>query len=318
MNLSLRCRICRNEENNKVLIAKERMFGLGAEFEYIECGLCGCLQIKEYLQDPAPYYPGDYYSVNVDRSYGLIRAIKAFRNRMSYQPVGFLGVMVNRFIPENRYQSLRDLRKNKSQSILDIGCGSGEMLKSLQRWGFSNLHGVDPFIEKDVVYDGVVKICKKTTQEISGKYDFIMMHHSFEHMQNPAEVLTTLRSHLTDDGTILIRIPVGRSFAYETYKSNWVQLDAPRHLYLHTTESMQVMCSNVGLEIVNVHFDSMPFQFWGSEMYKDKIPLISNSGKNRIRYFIKYRLFNNYAAKSRKLNREQRGDQAAFYIKKRI
>jgi SAM-dependent methyltransferase len=313
----VKCRICFNDQNNPALLVREMMFGTGTSFEYFECSNCGCLQITNYPHDLGLHYPDNYYSVGSPTGTGLKNKIKAWRNRQSFKPKGILGIFVNHFIPENRFQSLRFIQADKKQKILDIGCGSGEMLQFLNSWGFTNLTGIDPFIDKDIIYNTQLRVYKKNVYEIDNQYDFIMMHHAFEHMENPEEVLKVLCSYLSEKGKLLIRIPVGKSFAYETYKKNWVQLDAPRHLYLHTAASMHILCERAGLKIESILFDSMPFQFWGSEMYKNNIPLVSKAGWiTKITNHIKYRLFHNYSSLSRKLNKQQRGDQAAFYVQK--
>ena len=46
---------------------------------------------------------------------------------------------------------------------------------------------------------------------------------------------------LNKDGVLLVRVPLSSSWAWEHYRENWVQLDAPRHLYLHSVKSMEVL-----------------------------------------------------------------------------
>lgn len=310
------CRICNNNQNNYELNVREMMFGLRVHFKYVVCGRCGCMQISEYLKDSNQYYPKDYYSIDNDSELGLIRKIKRWRNRNSIQP-GLFGFLISRFFPENRYQSIRILSKNKAQSILDVGCGHGEMIQFLNSLGFSNLTGVDPFIEKDIIFNDELRVYKKSIYEINGKYDFIMLHHSFEHMEKPLKVLQTLKSLLQDKGLLLIRIPVAKSFAFDKYRENWVQFDSPRHQYIHSIDSLRLLCEESGLKISNIIFDSMPFQFWASDMYKNDLPLMQRMKPlERVKSFLKFRLFNNYRRLCRRLNDEQRGDQAAFYIQR--
>lgn len=94
-----------------------------------------------------------------------------------------------------------------------------------------------------------------------------MFHHSFEHISDPLEALETVRSLLAPNGRCLIRVPVV-SWARNEYGANWVQIDAPRHFFLHTEKSMEILAEKVGLEITRVEYDSTEFQFWGSELSK--------------------------------------------------
>ena len=60
--INMKCKICHNDERNKVIVAKEKMFGIGEEFKYLECSNCGCLQIIEIPENMDKYYPRNYYS----------------------------------------------------------------------------------------------------------------------------------------------------------------------------------------------------------------------------------------------------------------
>jgi SAM-dependent methyltransferase len=138
--------------------------------------------------------------------------------------------------------------------------------------GFSNLVGVDPHIEGTTRYNGIV-IEKSTIAEVQGVFDLVTLHHSLEHMPDQAEVFRSIRSHLCEGGHCLIRIPLVTSALWEIYGVDWVELDAPRHLYLHSFESMKQLASEAGLRLVELTWDSTEFDFAGSEQYRRGIPL---------------------------------------------
>jgi cyclopropane fatty-acyl-phospholipid synthase-like methyltransferase len=50
--------------------------------------------------------------------------------------------------------------------ILDVGCGAGELLLRLAEETFSDLTGLDPLIEGDILYKNGVKILKKELAEL--------------------------------------------------------------------------------------------------------------------------------------------------------
>jgi hypothetical protein len=92
-------------------------------------------------------------------------------------------------------------------------------------------------------------------------------------MSDPRATLTTLRNRLRPGGAIVIRVPVADSDAAEMYGSDWVQLDAPRHLIVPTDAGMQAVADACGLTLTRTFRDSTAFQFWGSEQYRRGIPL---------------------------------------------
>ena len=123
---------------------------------------------------------------------------------------------------------------------------------------------------------------------------------------------------LNPGGVVLLRVPTVSSFAWQHYGVHWVQLDAPRHLYLNSLQSIQVLAQKTGFTLEQTVYDSNAFQFWGSEQYEQNIPLQdprsyaiapqnASFDAQRIRDF---------ATRANELNAAQQGDQAAFYLRK--
>jgi hypothetical protein len=137
-----------------------------------------------------------------------------------------------------------------------------------------------------------------------------MFHHSMEHMSDNVAVLRCAHDKLAPHGKCVVRIPVA-SWAWQHYRHNWVQLDAPRHLVIHTPDSFRRAAEQAGFRISRVTFDSGTLQFCGSELYKRDIPLKQknskalNFSKSKMREFMRA---------SVDLNRRNLGDQAAFYL----
>jgi SAM-dependent methyltransferase len=214
------------------------------------------------------------------------------------------------FLFEHPFPWIRKKEINFDSKILDVGTGSGRKLLSLQRSGFRNLTGIDPFIREDILYKDGLKVLKRDISEIDEKYDFITLHHSFEHMPDPAQVIIHISRLLNTDGCALIRIPVSDSYAWHKYGEFWVGLDAPRHFFLHSTSSIEILLEGTGLYINEIVYDSTPFQFTGSEKYLRNLPLFS---PDNIFSKSEMKKFKNEA---KKLNMNKQGDTACFYLKK--
>ena len=158
--------------------------------------------------------------------------------------------------------------------ILDVGSGAGELLIYLRTLGYRHLVGVDPYLTKDLTYPNGVVVYASEIGDVQGRFDFIMFHHSFEHISDPHTVFDALPGKLVSGGSVLIRIPVVPSEAWEEYGVDWVQLDAPRHLYLYSRKSLELLARAHGFKVTRVVFDSTAAQFWGSEQYRQDIPLL--------------------------------------------
>jgi hypothetical protein len=57
----------------------------------------------------------------------------------------------------------------------------------------------------------------------------------------------------------------------------WVQLDAPRHFFLHSANSLGLLAGKVGMAVTETVYDSDELQFVGSEQYLKGIPLRSEN-----------------------------------------
>lgn len=79
---------------------------------------------------------------------------------------------------------------------------------------------------------------KGTIHDIEGEFDLIMFHHSLEHMSEQRGVLARVRKLLATGGWCLIRLPVVPNDAWQEFRENWVQLDAPRHEIIHSVDSL--------------------------------------------------------------------------------
>ncbi len=324
--MNLTCRICENDKNNCLFKAREMMFGTREEFDYVECATCGTLQIAE-IPDLSRHYPKEYYSFSALDELWFTRKLKS---RIAARVAGEFFVngrnfggkflaekkdWINFFYPQSLKESLLNL--NFDSRILDFGCGAGRLLQILRHFGFRNLTGADAFIEKDIFYPNGVKIYKKRLDELSLKFDLIMLHHSFEHLPNPLETLREFRPLLEKDGVCLIRLPL-KSFVWEKYDINWVQLDAPRHLFLYTEKSFCALAKKAGFTVEKVIYDSESFQFWGSEQYLQNIAL---TDKRAYKGIISESIFtqeqiDEWQKQAEGLNTQSKGDQACFYLRK--
>ena len=310
------CEICQSF-GNEVLFINEKMFGTEKPFKYIHCSTCDCLQIVEKIEDISEFYPQDYYSFQNQQN--IFRKIKSLLENyllkyvalmeMGYPNlIGKIAMQVKEHY-EYCFKWLSKLDYNKDAMILDVGCGGGELLKRLTFLGYNNLYGVDPFIEKDIIKHDY-KIEKRHLYELDGEYDLIMLHHSFEHMEKPHNVLSHLRKILKNDGTLLIRIPIIDSLAYKEYVTNWFQLDAPRHLFLYSIKSMEFLLNEHNLYIKEVVYDSTSKQFLYSEKYKNGYAL------NDLNYNFSRKKSKYYRNLARQLNEVAQGDQVCLFIKK--
>lgn len=317
----MECRICDKKDDHITYQVREMMIGLRETFHYVLCSSCGCLQIVEIPQSMARYYPSTYYSFsNEPASEGLpYKWARRERAKYAVYGKGVMGGLLYRRFPNPALRSLSRLGVMREARILDVGCGSGSVLYALRQIGFTNLLGIDPYIDDDIRYENGVSILKTTIEALAGQWDVIMFHHSFEHASRPLEMLQAASRLLSEDGVCIVRIPVVTSFAWDHYGVHWVQLDAPRHFFLHSSDSMALLARQAGLKVEDIVCDSTALQFWGSEQYLRDIPLYSERSYavNPSNGIFSRGQIKAFEQQAERLNANHRGDQAAFYLRRR-
>lgn len=328
------CRICSNGSGNVAYRVREMHLGLREWFDYFQCAQCGCLQISDFPPDMAKYYPPRYYSfappsrVDPPRTHRLRDWARRTRDRYAIAERGMVGRILYAGWPNRGLRrsmgarfpggGAKGLRLGRRSRILDVGCGSAALLLELQAAGFDRLVGIDAFLDDDLAYPGGLRVLKRTIHEMSGRWDVIMFHHSFEHIPDPQATLSAAAKLLAPDGACLVRLPLVSSAAWERYGVNWVQLDAPRHFFLHSIESLKRVAGQAQMEISKIVHDSGSLQFFGSELYLRDIPLqpvVPTEVAARAAAFTPSEL-EAFERQAQTLNAEGRGDQAAFYLKR--
>jgi 2-polyprenyl-3-methyl-5-hydroxy-6-metoxy-1,4-benzoquinol methylase len=299
------CHFCGSRDGLE-FAAVERMLGLRDSFLYRECRSCSSIQISKTPENLADYYPKEYYSFQALSLSGPAKIILKKIRMLIFKNLKI-------FSPRYGYW-LKKVNPKFDARIADIGCGSGQLLYELFCGGFENLEGYDPFISDDKQLETGLRLFKKGFGDAQGMFDLIMMHHSFEHMANPAGVLGDCFEKLNPGGKLLVRCPVADAQVWKDKGNLWAQLDAPRHLVIPSVQGMIKLAEVCGLILEEVEFDSDGFQFWATELFErgerlDREKVGKYFSKKDLMYLEK---------KALRYNLEGKGDQACFYLSKPV
>jgi SAM-dependent methyltransferase len=306
----------------------EMMFGMRDCFHYRECAECGCLQLSDAPPDMSRYYPPNYYSFYEPVPYQhpesrLRRWMSRQRNSGQILGVPFTWRLVARVRPRPDFEDLASLFRRiegvtLDSPILDVGCGKGHLLHRLAAAGFTNLWGVDPYVDGSREYPPSLRILACELADLQDvTFDFVMLHHSLEHMPDQDIAFREIKRVLAPHGTCLIRIPVADSEPWDRYRTNWVELDPPRHIHLHTRRSIEILAERHQMRVAEVHYDSTAFAYWASELYrreKSLVDPVTRRSRNPADFFTPQEIaeFENSAAAA---NRQSAGGRAAFYLR---
>lgn len=213
--------------------------------------------LAEKLSD---YYKSDDYISHTDAKRNLFEK--------SYH-------VVREFVLKRKLNLVNSLI-NKKETLLDVGCGTGDFLSVCKNSGW-NVLGVEPD-------EGARSIAN---QKVGGKvfgldqlqklepntFDIITLWHVLEHLPEPEKDIAVFKKLLKPEGVLIIAVPNYKSFDAKHYKAFWAAYDVPRHLWHFSKKSIGTLFNeDFGLEgIKPMLFDSFYVSLL-SEKYK--------SGKN--------------------------------------
>ena len=284
---SFTCRICSNTAHHRRFTATERQFGMGDQFEYVECASCGSLQIAKIPADLGRFYPTHYYSfqatdpVAATAPNWLRRTLRARRSLHTMYGKDWIGALVARhggdYFPYP-WEWFIETKVRPDSAILDVGCGSGKLLRAMRHSGFSNLVGVDPFVAQPV-HEPNLRIDRCELRDLDGSFDLVMLHHSLEHVPDIRSQLQAAADRCRPGGHVLVRLPIADCHGWRNHPEHWFALDPPRHLNIPTRHALSALAVECGLETVSVRCDMDATCVWGTELYLRGVPYMDQQGR---------------------------------------
>lgn len=327
------------------------VWGTFEEFSYGLCPECGVLWLITPPADISKYY-AHYYSLQAPGTTTqqqvapvMKRAIRMLRSRQFHR---FTNAIINRlhrfFLRKGRYAfnaimqndlssfessydtgyslnlcAMFGLGLRPNSRILDFGSGTGQFVLEMSQLGFSNIIGLDPFIESDIVFPTGARVYKGSLSSIHdsiGTFDVITLHHTFEHIPNPFEVAEKIAHLLNQKGVLVLRFPNIGSPHFKRYRENWWGIHAPRHYFLYSRKSLEIVFEQVGIKIYHVKCDSEYDHYLYSQEYELGIPDNSRySIRSGSQGSFTHDEINYWKQKARLLNRALVGDWIVYYLR---
>ena len=150
--------------------------------------------------------------------------------------------------------------------LLDVGCGTGAFAMEMHRRGWTvavtelndavldemRKHGMDAKAPDAALREGFAE-----------KFDAITAWHVLEHVPNPLELATWVKSQLNANGIFQATVPNLASWQAQRYGRYWLHLDVPRHLFHFTPATLRLLLDKAGLEIVNTSTMAIEYDVFG-------------------------------------------------------
>ncbi|MBS9461286.1 class I SAM-dependent methyltransferase [Flagellimonas sp. 389] len=163
-----------------------------------------------------------------------------------------------------------DNQIDKRSSLLDIGAGTGDFLKSAISKGFKAA-GIEPNekARTNAEQKGIT-LHQDLADVKEHKFQVITMWHVLEHLPNLQEQIKQIAKLLEPNGKLFIAVPNYKSFDAKYYRTHWAAFDVPRHLWHFSRLSIQRLFEKENMEVVSIKpmlFDSFYVSLL-SEKYK--------------------------------------------------
>ena len=303
------CNFCKGKEFRELFLARDKKIQSKEIFRVVKCKKCGLIFLNPQpsFKELEEHYPKEYYSLGrIQDTNSMKTRLKLFLYKVYSDPMRKNWARKIIFSPFLPY--LRGAPIIKGAKLLDVGCGSGQFIYEMKKFGLE-VYGVEPgdFDEKSAEEFGL-NIKKKDL--LSAKYpresfDIVTMSHVLEHTSDPSENLKEVYKVLRKGGLFIVRVPNYNSLSFSLFGKNWYGLDIPRHLYNFSDKILIKRLESEGFRIKRIAYDSRPYQF--SSSIKQMLHLSNISFKIMNLLFLPL----TYA-----VNLLKKGDQIEIYCKK--
>ena len=155
---------------------------------------------------------------------------------------------------ERRFKFINQLvSKSLSPSLLDFGCGNGEMLEVFGST-FNRVMGLEPDSgAREIATQRGFKVVSDISdlENIKENFDLITLFHVIEHIYNPIELLKKVSSLLKPDGFLIIETPNAQDALLSLYEcpefENFTYWS--HHPFLYSNKSLEILLESAGFKI---------------------------------------------------------------------
>ncbi len=235
----LHCPVCHSEDLQPWMEVRDHFLS-GDFFLLKKCLGCGLIFVNPRPDENeiGAYYQSEEYISHDAGKRNLLTVIYKIARHYSVK---------------GKFRTIRNYAIGKR--LLDIGCGTGELLDYCQRMGFET-RGVEPGEKARHhainMYGLQVAGQLQNLIEPEGSFDVITLWHVLEHLHHLDESIGQIGRLLSPEGSLIVAVPNNQSHDAAWYKEFWAAYDVPRHLYHFNKNTIEKLFRNHGFTIRNV------------------------------------------------------------------
>lgn len=236
---------------------QDRLYGASGEWNLKKCtnSECGLVWLdpmpqEEDLEKAYKSYYTHETDDNEQKNFIKVLLRKVYRS-VKTVPSHLLGLRAEEIKLENMY-----LQNVEPGRLLDVGCGSGKFLNSMQLAGWE-VEGID-FDAKaanSAFAKYGIQVCIGTLESIrytDNYFDAITMSHVIEHVPDPVALLQECHRILKPGGYLVAITPNINSWGHQKFGNNWRGLEPPRHLHLFSPNTLRECARKAGYHNIDI------------------------------------------------------------------
>ena len=221
--------MCGTSAARHLYSARDRLGNSDHEFWIGACSGCGVLRTLPAMAEGelAAFYPDEYWGIESEPAQNWIESSQADK-------LQFLSAC-----------------KLTSGRILDVGCGSGFFLRSLDpgRWDRAGVEistGAAEAARRAIGSDRIFTGTLNQAVYADSSFDVITLWSALEHTNQPRATLVEARRILKPGGSLIVQVPNADSYQLRLFSGDWFALDVPRHRYHFTPGKLESLLSGTG------------------------------------------------------------------------
>jgi len=247
------CDLCGADDSEPLLDLDDILAGTTPDhFRLVRCQRCGLryLNPRPVAEELARFYPEDYAPFTR-------RGIAArVRDRQRRRDVASLWRYLG---PPAR--------------VLDVGCGTGDLLRAIRDCGNPEVLGIEPSAQ-------AVRIARErwgldvrqgdlhAVRLPPASVDTVLLSHVIEHLPSPSDTLAEITRVLRPGGALILWLPNADSWAARFWRENWIGYDVPRHLYAFTPATLGALLARHGFTVTEIRQEWLGLEWsWGLRLW---------------------------------------------------
>lgn len=220
------------------LVAGDRLHSIPGSWSVYECLVCGSGTTLPLVSESelGAFYPADYAPYRAPT--GLLGAAQARMQRAR----------------DGRFP-LAEFDAGPTGTLLDVGCGGGELAASWLRKGWRVL-GIEPSPQAAAAAQArgaeIVGATLTDARLAVGSLDAVVFRHSLEHVGDPVRDLRRASAALRPGGRLAVILPNWGSWQRQAFGDRWFPLELPRHRTHFTARGLEAALRAAGFAQLDV------------------------------------------------------------------